>query len=90
MEGGRVRQNQQAQEAVRLAKEEKDKIIEKIESLKQDNEAQKEAVLQRRNLKQAETDLMAVQAEALEANKVRVEEVDPEDLNNKTKIFDIY
>ena len=72
----------QDREAVEALKQKKDALF-------NDNEAQKQAIKQRKDLKQAETDLMAVQAEALEANKVRVEETDPEDLNNKTKLFEV-
>ena len=84
LENGRVRQNAEAEKAVALAIEEKGKIIERIEALNQDNEAQTEAIKKRRELQQAELDLKGVRAEADEANKVRVEETDPKDIENQT------
>ena len=84
LENGRVRQNAEAQKAVALAIEEKGKIIERIEALNQDNEAQTEAIKKRRELQQAELDLKGVRAEADEANKVRVEKTEPEDIENQT------
>ena len=84
LENGRVRQNAEAEKAVALAIEEKGKIIERIEALNQDNEAQTEAIKKRRELQQAELDLKGVRAEADEANKVRVETVEPKDIENQT------
>ena len=84
LENGRVRQNAEAEKAVALAIEEKGKIIERIEALNQDNEAQTEAIKKRRELQQAELDLKGVRAEADEANKVRVEKTEPEDIENQT------
>ena len=84
LENGRVRQNAEAQKAVALAIEEKGKIIERIEALNQDNEAQTEAIKKRRELQQAELDLKGVRAEADEANKVRVEGTEPKDIENQT------
>ena len=84
LENGRVRQNAAAEKAVALAIEEKGKIIERIEALNQDNEAQTEAIKKRRELQQAELDLKGVRAEADEANKVRVETVEPKDIENQT------
>ena len=89
LEGGRVRQNAEAQKAIANAIEEKGKIIERIETLKQDNEAQTEAIKKRQELTQAELDLKGVRAEAEEANKVRVEETDPKDIENRGKLFEI-
>ena len=84
LENGRVRQNAEAEKAVALAIEEKGKIIERIEALNQDNEAQTEAIKKRRELQQAELDLKGVRAEADEANKVRVEGTEPKDIENQT------
>ena len=89
LEGGRVRQNAEAQKAIANAIEEKGKIIERIETLKQDNEAQAEAIKKRQELEQAELDLKGVRAEADEANKVRVEETDPKDLSGKEKLVEV-
>ncbi len=89
LEGGRVRQNAEAQKAIANAIEEKGKIIERIEALNQDNEAQAEAIKKRQELTQAELDLRGVRAEADEANKVRVEETDPKDLEGKEKLVQV-
>ena len=67
----------QEREAVEALKEKRD-------ALNQDNEAQTEAIKKRRELEQAELDLKGVRAEADEANKVRVEETDPKDIENQT------
>tara|TARA_Y100000593_G_scaffold29088_2_gene58052 strand:+ start:997 stop:3288 length:2292 start_codon:yes stop_codon:yes gene_type:complete len=81
--------NREAGKSILNAQEERDAIQEKIDSLKQDNEAQTEAIKKRRELEQAELDLKGVRAEADEANKVRVDETDPKDIENKTKLFEI-
>ena len=87
MEGGRVRQNKNAQEAVARAREERDAIKERIEQLKADNEAQTEAIKKRQELKQAEADLKAVR---IEAQTVQKEEDDakPERIENEQKLFE--
>jgi len=77
--GANIDQDREAVEALK----------EKRDALSQDNEAQTEAIKKRQELTQAEADLKGVRAEADEANKVRVEETDPKDIDNKTKLFEI-
>ena len=87
MEGGRVRQNKNAQEAISLAQTERDSIVERIENLKIDNEAQAEAVRKRQELKQAEADLNAVRIEAQTIQK-EDDEAKPERIENEQKLFE--
>lgn len=72
----------QDKQAVEILKQRKEALI-------ADNEAQGQAIKQRRDLTQAQQDLKAVNAEADEANKVRVEETDPKDIENKEKLFKV-
>lgn len=87
MEGGRVRQNKNAQEAISLAQTERDSIVERIENLKIDNEAQAEAVRKRQELKQAEADLNAVRIEAQTIQK-EDDEAKPKRVENEQKLFE--
>ena len=88
MEGGRVRQNKNAQEAIVLAKAERDSIVERVEQLKIDNESQAEAIKLRQGLKQAEADMLAVRTEAKVLDDEEAE-AKPEKIENEQKLFEI-
>jgi len=73
MEGGRVRLNQEANKAIKIAIQEKEEIKGRIEALKEDNEVQAETISKKLELKQAEVDLNAVRQEALGVQTVKAE-----------------